>query len=452
MSFSTMIVNDSREDLFAWRCNQEDFEFGAKMTVQPSQQAVFIRDGQVAGVLGPGTYTLETSNIPFLRLFTKLRFGRYFSARVYFINHAAHKNVPWWMMEPVTCELDVGDGNTLPLDVRASGTMEIAIDRNRVVDFLSSMLGTGEELSHDAIQSKFNSVMNTTMQDYLAVALEELHTNPFAPRKSFSKAQEDLLVKLIPEFAEYGMILKKLYIDTITMPEDDPAYQQAKNMYNRNSLSNLQYKQELRDAEHATNLAAARSRKTLVEAETDASVTAIKAQGEATRRKYEGITSIQEHQFDTMNNFIASGTGVSTAAPTATGMGDMTGMMGDMMKMGVSMQMAKEMGNMMKDFMGTGMQAGAAVSAPAATDAATWTCACGQVNPAGSNFCPNCGGKKTVAQSWTCACGQVNPADSNFCPNCGGKKPVGPWICSCGKQNAADSKFCCGCGTPKGGR
>ena len=454
MSFSTMIINDSREDLFAWKCSQEDFEFGAKLVVQPSQQAVFIRDGQIAGILGPGTHTLETSNIPFLSIFTKLRFGRCFSARVYFINHAAHKNVPWWMMDSVSCELDVGGGRTLPLAVSASGTMEIAIDDRRVVDFLNSMLGTGKELSHNAVQEKFNSVMNTTLQDYLAVVLEQLHTNPFAPRKSFTRAQEDLLEKLIPEFAEYGMILKKFYIDTIRMPEDDPAFQQAKLMYNRQSLSSLQYEQELRDAEHSANLAAARSKKTLVEAETAANVTAIKAQGEATRRKYEGITSIQEHQFDTMNHFIDAGAKAPAAAPAAAGMGDMSGMMGDMMKMGMSMQMAREMGNMMKDVMGTGMQAGTAVSAPAAPAAAesTWTCPNGHQNPESSQFCSQCGKPKPVPQTWTCPNGHVN-ADSNlFCPQCGAPKPAGPWTCSNGHQNPADSNFCCRCGEPKGGR
>lgn len=457
MSFSTMIVNDSREDLFAWKCDREDFEFGAKLVVQPSQQAVFIRDGQIAGILGPGTHTLETSNIPFLSLFTKFRFGRCFSARVYFVNHIAHKNVPWWMMDSVSCELDVGGGRTLPLDVSASGTMELAIDRNRVVDFLNSMLGTGEELSHEAVQRKFNSVMNTTLQDYLAVVLEQLHTNPFAPRKSFTQAQADLLDKLIPEFAEYGMILKKFYIDTIHMPEDDPAFQQAKLLYNRQSLSNLQYEQEIRDAEHAANLAASQSKKTLVEAETAANVTAIKAQGEATRRKYEGITSIQEHQFDTMNHFIdASAKAPAAAAPASAGMGEMSGMMGDMMKMGMGMHMAKEMGTMMKDIMGTGAEVGAAAAAPVAPAAAPaadgWTCSNGHQNPASSLFCAQCGQKKPVPQTWTCANGHVNPDSNLFCPQCGERKPAGPWTCSNGHQNAPGSLFCSTCGEPKGGR
>lgn len=453
MSFSTMIVNDGREDLFAWKCSQEDFEFGTKLVVQPSQQAVFIKDGKVVGILGPDTHTLETSNIPFLRMFTKIRFGRYFNTRVYFINHIAHKNVSWWMPNTVTCELDVGNGQTLPLDISASGTMELAIDPNRVVTFLNTMLGTGEELSHASIQRKFNSVINTTLQDYLAVVLEALHTNAFKPRASFTQAQTDLLEKLIPEFDEYGIILKKFYIDTINMPEDDPAYQQAKLLYNRQSLSNLQYQQDMADAERSANLAAVKSKQTLIAAETDANVTAIKARGEATRRQYEGITAIQERQFDTMNHFIDANVGTAgVSVPASAGMGDMSGIVGDMVKLNMGMQMAKEVGGMMTDIMGTGMQAGAAVSAPVAAGGASWTCPKGHVNAESNQYCPQCGAEKPASNTWTCPKGHVNPASSNFCPQCGAEKPAGPWVCSKGHENDPGSLFCPQCGEPKGGR
>lgn len=454
MSFSTMIVNDSREDLFAWRCQQEDFEFGAKLVVQPSQQAVFMRDGKIVAVLGPGTHTLETSNMPFLRFFKLLRFGRYFSARVYFINHAVHKGIAWWLNQPVSCELDIGGGQSLPLDVRASGTMDLAIDKDRVVDFLNDLLGTGAELTHEAIQNKFNSVLNSVIQNYFANVLENLNTNAFTPRKQVAQIEAGLLESLAPEFAEFGIVLRRFYVDIIRMPEDDPAYQQAKLHRNREALGARQMDQELREADHAARMAEAKSRVTLIGEETAARATVLKAQGEAARRNLEGITSIQEHQFDTLNHMIDA----STKMPASSGsgaFGDMTGMFGDMMQMSAKMQMMREMGGVMKGAMETGNQVGAAaVSATMGQpqpQGQTWTCANGHVNAEGNLFCAQCGQKKPVPQTWTCANGHINAEGNLFCPQCGQRKPAGKWICPNGHENAPESLFCSICGARKGG-
>ena len=76
----TMIVDEGRTDVLAWKCATQDFEFGTRLNVHESQAAVFFRDGQLIEVLGPGMHVLETRNFPFLRFFTKLRFGKYFHA------------------------------------------------------------------------------------------------------------------------------------------------------------------------------------------------------------------------------------------------------------------------------------------------------------------------------------------------------------------------------------
>ena len=53
-----------------------------------------------------------------------------------------------------------------------------------------------------------------------------------------------------------------------------------------------------------------------------------------------------------------------------------------------------------------------------------------------------------MAATWTCACGNVNTG--KFCSECGSPKPAenGPWTCSCGSVNTG--KFCSECGKPRG--
>jgi membrane protease subunit (stomatin/prohibitin family) len=65
-----------------------DFRFGSQLIVQEGQAAVFVRQGQALDVLGPGSHTLSTGNIPILAgLIGMVTSGRTpFTAEVYFVN------------------------------------------------------------------------------------------------------------------------------------------------------------------------------------------------------------------------------------------------------------------------------------------------------------------------------------------------------------------------------
>ena len=69
------------------RYNQE-IKNGAKLTVREGQSAVFINEGQVADVFGPGMYTLNTENLPILSTLKgwKYGFNSPFKAEVYFVS------------------------------------------------------------------------------------------------------------------------------------------------------------------------------------------------------------------------------------------------------------------------------------------------------------------------------------------------------------------------------
>src|SRR5258705_10124908 len=59
---------DDSRDTIVWRFPRYDNELkmGAKLVVRESQIAVFVNEGHVVDAFTPGTYTLETQNLPLL--------------------------------------------------------------------------------------------------------------------------------------------------------------------------------------------------------------------------------------------------------------------------------------------------------------------------------------------------------------------------------------------------
>lgn len=464
----TMIVDEGRTDVLAWKCATQDFEFGTRLNVHESQAAVFFRDGQLIEVLGPGMHVLETRNFPFLRFFTKLRFGKYFHAEVYFVNLSVQMSLPWGTRDRVNVMLEVEPGKAMPLDVGASGTMNVQPDPDQVKEMLVWLVGTGEELTAESLRNKFNSMLNTKIKTFLGRVLQMQNMNAFTLDQHLNDVSQALFGVLEPEFRKYGVWLREFYVDAFALPEDNPAFQDARRLaegrYIQHGKLDLEYELKLKQAEKEAELARLEGEKTLVEADVAARANVTTAQGEAVRRSLEGITSVQEHQFATMDRMVDAGGAGSAAAGGSggdgSGLGDMTGFFGDVMKMGIGLEMMRNMGDVMKDAMNGAGQAGANMAQAASMNgnAGAGMPGPGAANPyAGQNpYAPNPGQPSAAApqpSGWICGgCGRENPADTLFCGGCGTKRPEPEisraWICGgCGRENPADTLFCGGCGS-----
>ena len=60
--------NETEDGILAWRYPMQDMEIqnGGQLTVRESQVAVFVDEGKIADVFGPGLHTLNTRNLPLL--------------------------------------------------------------------------------------------------------------------------------------------------------------------------------------------------------------------------------------------------------------------------------------------------------------------------------------------------------------------------------------------------
>ena len=94
------------DGVLAYRYPMQDFEIqnGAQLTVRDSQMAVFVNEGQVADVFGPGLYTLNTQTLPvltYLKNWDKL-FESPFKSDVYFFSTRLQLDRKWGTPNPIT--------------------------------------------------------------------------------------------------------------------------------------------------------------------------------------------------------------------------------------------------------------------------------------------------------------------------------------------------------------
>ena len=94
------------DGVLAWRFPMEDREIqnGGSLTVRESQMAVFVNEGKVADVFGPGRYTLTTATLPvltYLQNWDKL-FKSPFKSDVYFFSTRQQIDQRWGTTQPVT--------------------------------------------------------------------------------------------------------------------------------------------------------------------------------------------------------------------------------------------------------------------------------------------------------------------------------------------------------------
>src|SRR5246500_2541157 len=97
---------EPQDGILAWRFPMADMEiqYGGSLTVRESQLAVFVNEGKIADVFGPGMYKLTTQTLPvltYLKNWDKL-FESPFKSDVYFFSTRIQTDQRWGTATPIT--------------------------------------------------------------------------------------------------------------------------------------------------------------------------------------------------------------------------------------------------------------------------------------------------------------------------------------------------------------
>lgn len=204
---------DDTRDTMVWRFERYDhaIKYGAKLTVREGQAAVFVHEGQIADVFGPGLYQLETNNMPVLTTLQHWDHGfkSPFKSEVYFVNTTRFNDLKWGTKNPVICR----DPEFGPVRLRAFGTYAM-----RVTDpakFMAEIVGTDGEFTSDEISFQ---IRNVIVQEFSRVVAAS--SIPVLDMAANTADLGKLVVQAIePVVANYGLSTPEFYIENISLPE-----------------------------------------------------------------------------------------------------------------------------------------------------------------------------------------------------------------------------------------
>jgi hypothetical protein len=150
----------------AWRFPMADMEiqYGASLTVRESQMAVFVNEGKVADVFGPGMYKLTTQTIPvltYLKNWDKL-FESPFKSDVYFFSTRQQVDQKWGTSQPVT----IRDKDFGAMRLRAFGNYSFRIADPKL--FHTEISGTRESYGAQDLDGQLRGLVLQHLSDAIA--------------------------------------------------------------------------------------------------------------------------------------------------------------------------------------------------------------------------------------------------------------------------------------------
>src|SRR6185437_7925204 len=205
---------ESDQDTLAWRFPMQDMEIqnGGKLTVRDSQAAVFVNEGRIADVFGPGLYTLSTQNLPILTdlMNWDKMFKSPFKSDVYFFSTRIKTDQRWGTATPIT----IRDKEFGAVRVRGYGIYSWHIDNPKA--FYTKISGTRELYKLADLEGQLRNTIISRMTGAFAesgVPFLDMAANQVELGNKIAEGMK-------PIFADLGLALDSFVVENLSLPEE----------------------------------------------------------------------------------------------------------------------------------------------------------------------------------------------------------------------------------------
>lgn len=189
-----------------------EIKMGAELTVRESQAAIFVNEGEIADVFGPGRHQLWTQNMPIL---TKLKswkhgFNSPFKADVYFVNTKQFIDQKWGTSNPIMMR----DAEFGMIRLRGHGMYSYRVSNPTV--FLKEVFGTSSSYDTATIEGQLKRMIVSGLTDLFA----ESQIPALDLAMHYDELSEQGKAKMEDRFSAFGLQITSLYIENLSLPKE----------------------------------------------------------------------------------------------------------------------------------------------------------------------------------------------------------------------------------------
>ena len=236
MAIIDVLKYDGPNNVLVWKwrsssnqSREEELRYGTQLVVNQSQEACFIKGGQLLDVFGPGTHTLSSKNLPILSSIIGFAFGgdSPFKAEVYFINKSVSMDakfglMPFNMLEP---------NFRVPIPVTSRGSFALAVSDSKI--FLNKIVGTVADFETKTLSQYFRGVIVENTKHAITKIAQEQKLSPLELESIVVEVANAVRGLLANTIKEYGLDLRLFNIEAIPIIDDDPRVKKIIEDYQR---------------------------------------------------------------------------------------------------------------------------------------------------------------------------------------------------------------------------
>lgn len=224
MAIIDVLKYDGPSNVLAWKWRpkqdskrDEELRLGTQLVVNHSQEAIFIKGGQILDVFRAGTHTLSTQNLPILSNLIGLAFGGQspFKAEVYFVNRAIAMDtkfglIPFNMLEP---------NFRVPIPITSRGSFAIKVVDSKT--FINQIIGTVPNFEADKLTQFFRGIITENVKNAITKISKEQNLNPLELEAIVSEVSDAVKGLISEVLSKYGLHLEFFNIEAILVVDED---------------------------------------------------------------------------------------------------------------------------------------------------------------------------------------------------------------------------------------
>lgn len=218
MNIISSIANQYPGKFLVCKSPIEDFNDGSILTVNPGEVAIFINNGQIAGMFAPGRHELTTQNYPFINALRRFvaNGDLTYHCSVYFVSETQSCEVLWGFPLPVR---DPVQNIYTKILVRGSYTVRV----NDGGKMLLTLLGMNINFMAAAdVKSFFGNRFQQHISNALAHYISQSNRELLDICYDTLPVSEEISVKLAEMVAYSGLEVSNFSIGAMNVDENDP--------------------------------------------------------------------------------------------------------------------------------------------------------------------------------------------------------------------------------------